>query len=287
MKTHNQKVCLVTGANSGIGKEIALGLAASGAHVIMVCRNSKKGQAVLDEIKTISGSTSIDLLIADLSSQTEIRSLAKTIHDRYSTLHVLINNAGLVNSKKILSVDGIEMTLATNHLAPFLLTSLLMDLLKNSVPARIVNISSAVHKWAKLDLDDLQYEHRKYQGLRAYAQSKLLMNMVTFELARRLNGTGITVNCIHPGAVKTGLGSNNAHNIILKLADRAIKFFFITPQQAAQASLYLSLSPEMENITGKYFVKDKSVPASSISYDPVLAKKTWEISERLCGLTGQ
>lgn len=277
----NQITCLITGANSGIGKEIALALAKTGAHVIMVCRNAEKGRAALEEIKTNSGSQSVDLLIADLSSQAEIRVLAKTIHEQYPVLHVLINNAGLVTAKKALSKDGIEMTQATNHLGPFLLTHLLLDLLQKSAPARVINISSAIHKWAKVDLDDLQYDRRKYQFMKAYAQSKLLLNSASFELARRLEGTGITVNCVHPGAVKTGLGSENANTLFLKVIDRMIKFFFITPKEAAETPVHLAVSPDMQNVTGKYFVKGKPVSPSRISTDVVFAKKVWEISEKL------
>lgn len=281
MTNNDQKICLVTGANSGIGKEIAIGLAKSGAHVIMVCRDLERGQTALEEIKMTSGSKSIDLLIADLSSRAQIRSLTKKIYERYLTLHVLINNAGLVLSKKTFSADGIEMTLATNHLGPFLLTSLLLNLLEKSAPSRIINISSAIHKWAKIDLADLQYEDRKYQFMKAYAQSKLLMNIATFELARRLNGTEIAVNCVHPGAVKTNLGSNSANNIVLKLIDKAIKLFFMTPEQAAKPILDLALSPDLGSITGKYFAKGRSIPSSPITYDSVLAKEVWGISEKL------
>jgi NAD(P)-dependent dehydrogenase (short-subunit alcohol dehydrogenase family) len=278
-----QQICLVTGANSGIGKEIALALAVAGAHVIMVCRNEEKSRLALEEIKTTSGSTSIDLLIADLSSQTEIHLLAKTLHERYSKLHVLINNAGVVVSKKTLSIDGIEMMLATNHLGSFLLTNLLLDLLQKSEPSRIINISSAIHKWAKIDLNDLQYEHRNYHFMKAYAQSKLLMNIVTFELSRRVADSGVTVNCVHPGAVKTGLGSDNANTLVLKCIDKMIKFFFINPQEAAKTPLHLAISPEMQGITGKYFVKSKPTTASSLCYDPFFAKRVWEISNKLVG----
>ena len=281
MRSNDQKICLVTGANSGIGKEIALELALSGAHVIMVCRDFARGSTAFEEIKALSGSKSIDLLIADLSSQADIHLLVKAIYDRYPALHILINNAGLVLSKKILSVDGIEMTLATNYLGPFLLNNLLIDLLTKSQPSRIINVSSAIHKLAKLDLSDLQYDKRKYQFMKAYAQSKLLMNIMTFELSRRLTGTGITVNCVHPGAVKTSLGSSSAKSSIMKFIDKGIKFFFISPQQAAKTLVVLALSPEVENITGEYFVKGKTVPSSSITRDPVLATTVWEISDKL------
>ena len=279
----SQKTCLVTGANAGLGKEIALALAKTGAHVIMVCRHPERGKLALKDIQTQSGSTAIDLLIADLSSQADIRTLAETIHQRYAKLDVLINNAGAVFYQKNVSVDGIEMTLATNHLAPFLLTHLLLDLLKSSSPARIINISSAIHKWGKIDLTDLQFERRKYHVMKTYAQSKLLLNSVSFELARKLEGTGVTVNCVHPGAVKTHLGSDQAHNLGLKLMDYLIKFFFISPQEAAKTPVYLATAPEMANVSGKYFVKGKAVSASYSSYDPVLAKEIWAASEKLIG----
>lgn len=283
MIKNDRKICLVTGANSGIGKEIAIGLAKSGAHVIMVCRDLDRAQAALEDIKIKSGSSSIDLLIADLSSQADIRSLAKIMYERYSALHILINNAGLVLSKRTLSADGIEMTLATNHLGPFLLTHLLLDLLEKSTPSRIINVSSAIQKWAKINLTDLQYENHKYQFMKVYGQSKLLMNIITFEFAKRLEGTGVTINCIHPGAVKTSLGSDNSHHIALKCIDKLIKFFFITPKQAAKNILDLAISPEWESISGKYVVKGKAVLSNLVTYDRLLAKKIWGISERFVG----
>ena len=280
MSNNDQKICLVTGANSGVGKEIAMGLAKSGAHLIMVCRDFNKGQSTLEEIKIASGSQSIDLLIADLSSQKNIQILSKTIYENYPKLHVLINNAGVVLSKKIFSADGVEMTLATNYLGPLRLTLALHHLLEKSAPSRIINIFSAIHKWARLDLTDLQYEKRKYQFMKAYAQSKLLMNIMTIDLARKFEGTGVTVNCIHPGAIKTALGSNNAHSLILKFIDKLIKFFFLTPKQAAKPILDLLMSPDLENVTGKYFVKGRVAQPSLASYDPALAAKVYSISKQ-------
>lgn len=280
----DNRVCLVTGANSGVGKEIALGLALQGARVILVCRDAAKGQAALEEIKAVSGSQKVDLLLADLSSQAEIRSLAKTIYDRYPALHVLINNAGVVLRERKNSVDGIEMTLATNYLGPFLLSYLLLDLMRASKPARILNVSSAIHQWARLDLEDLQFTQRKYQWIKAYSQSKLLMNLATFELARRLQEKGVTVNCLHPGAVKTNLGSTSANNSFLKIVERCIKWFFVTPQEGALTPLYLAVSPVVENMTGKYFVKCETNFSKASVYKPEEVKKIWELSERLVGV---
>lgn len=276
-----QPICLVTGANSGLGKEIALALAKAGAHVIMVCRNAVKGELAFSEIKQKSGSTSVDLLIADLSLQNDIRALADTIHKRYTKLTILINNAGVVQTKKVLSVDGVEMTLATNHYGPFLLTQLLLDLLMQGSPARIINISSAIHKWAKIDLNDLQYSQRKYHFMKAYAQSKLLMNIYTYELARKLAGSGVTVNCVHPGAVKTGLGSENANGWLLKFIDKVIKFFFITPEKAAKSPVSLALSSEMNGVSGNYYARGK---ATQLVFDSEIVKKVWELSAKEVGL---
>ena len=202
------RICIVTGANSGIGKETALGLARMGARVVMVCRNAEKGKAALEEIRRESGSSQVDLLIADMSSQASVRALGEQIRRKYPRLDVLVNNAGGAALARTLSADGIEMTLATNHLGPALLTLLLLDLLKASAPSRIVNVSSCeAQSPARLDMNDLQFERRKYSSVAAYRQSKLLMNTFTFELARRLAGTEVTANCLHPGAVATNIWS--------------------------------------------------------------------------------
>src|SRR5215831_12242304 len=199
------KTCLVTGANSGIGKETALGLARMGARVVLVCRNQQKGEQALADIKRQTGSSRLDLLIADMSSFESVRALAAQVRQRYPRLDVLINNAGAAVRYRILSADGIEMTLAGNYLGPALLTMRLLELLKASAPSRIVNVSSEAHRSAPLDLNDLQYERRKYNSIAAYGQSKLVMNAFTFELARRFEGTGVTANCLHPGVVATNI----------------------------------------------------------------------------------
>ena len=201
----NGKICIVTGANSGIGKETALGLAQMGAHVVMVCRNAAKGEAALEEIRRESGSSQVDLLIADMSSQISVRALAAQIRQKYSRLDVLVNNAGGVVRARALSADGIEMTIAANHLGAALLTLLLLDLLKAGAPSRIVNVSSEAQRRARLDMNDLPFQRPGYGGFTAYGHSKLLMNAFTFELARRLAGTGVTANCLHPGAVATNI----------------------------------------------------------------------------------
>jgi NAD(P)-dependent dehydrogenase (short-subunit alcohol dehydrogenase family) len=277
------KTCIVTGANSGIGKETALGLARLGAHVVMVCRNREKGQAALEEIRRESGSSQVDLLIADMSSQASVRELAEQIHQKYSRLDVLVNNAGGGAPPGARSVDGIEMTLATNHLGAALLTLLLLDLLKASAPSRVINVSSEAQRRARLDMNDLQFERRKYSGVAAYGQSKLLMNAFTFELARRLAGTGVAANCLHPGVVATNIWSANPLPLILKLMIAVVKPFMLNSKQGAAVSLYLATSPEVAQVSGEYFVKSKIAESSPQSRDPKLMAEVWLWTEKMTG----
>src|SRR5579862_8474926 len=278
------KICIVTGANSGIGKETALGLAQMGARVIMVCRNAEKGEAALEEIRRESGSSQVDLLIADMSSQASVRALAEQIQRKYPRLDVLVNNAGGASLARTLSADGIEMTLAANHLGAALLTLLLLDLLKASAPARIVNVSSSEAQAARLDMNDLQFERRKYRGVAAYRQSKLLMNAFTFELARRLAGTGVTANCLHPGAVATNIWSSDALPLIGKLIVAVAKPFMLNSKQGAAVSLYLATSPEVAHVSGEYFVKSKAAKSNPLSRDPKLMTEVWLRTEKMTGL---
>jgi NAD(P)-dependent dehydrogenase (short-subunit alcohol dehydrogenase family) len=278
------KICIVTGANSGIGKETALGLAQMGARLIMACRNLEKGKAALEEIRRESGSSQVDLLIADMSSQASVRGLAEQIQRKYPRLDVLVNNAGGAAPARTLSADGIEMTLATNHLGAALLTFLLLDLLKASAPSRIVNVSSSEAQAARLDTNDLQFERRKYSGIAAYRQSKLLMNVFTFELARRLARTGVTANCLHPGAVATNIWNSDALPLIGKLIVATVKPFMLNSKQGAAVSLYLAASPEVAQVSGKYFVKSKPAKANPLSRDPKLMAEVWLWTEKMTSL---
>ena len=282
------KICIVTGANSGIGKETALGLAQMGARVVMVCRNAEKGKAALEEIRRESGSSQVDLLIADMSSQASVRALAEQIQQKYPRLDVLVNNAGGGAPARKLSADGIEMTLATNHLGPALLTLLLLDLLKASAPSRVINVSSVeAQSPARLDMDDLQFERRKYGNIAAYRQSKLLMNTFTFELARRLAGTGVTANCLHPGAVATNIWSAAAPLIlkpIIKPIIAVVKPLMLTSRQGAAVSLYLATSPEVAQVSGEYFVKSKPAKSNPLSRDPKLMAEVWLCTEKMTSL---
>lgn len=277
------KNCLITGATSGIGRETALALARMGAGLVLVCRDRRRGEQVRDEIRSQGANVAVDVILADLASQQEIRRLAGDFLATGRPLHLLINNAGVVNTSRSVTADGIETVFAVNHLAYFLLTHLLLDRLKQSAPARIVNVASDAHKLGDMNFDDLQAE-RRYRTMRIYGQSKLANILFTYELARRLQGTGVTANCLHPGAVATGLGANNgawAKAIIALLG-----LFFRSPRQGAATSIYLASSPEVEGVSGKYFVDCRPRRSSPASYDEASAKRLWEISERMTGIAG-
>ena len=277
------KVCIVTGANSGIGKATALGLAQMGATVVMVCRNQVKGEEAQNEIKEKSGNDAIDLMLADLSSQESIRQLAENFQQHYQQLHVLINNAGVVNLTRRETSDGYEMMFAVNYLAPFLLTNLLLEKLKASAPARIVNVSSESHQAGYIMIDDLQSE-KHYKFLRSYGQSKLALVLFTYELARRLQGTGVTANCLHPGFVATNIAQNGVGSVGRSITKLIFSSLGISPEEGAKTSIYLASSPEIEGVTGKYFVKSIPVRSAPISYDETLQRQLWEASAKLVNL---
>ncbi|MFQ5986401.1 MAG: SDR family oxidoreductase [Thermoplasmata archaeon] len=277
------KTCLVTGANSGIGKATATSLARMGAHVVMVCRSRARGEAAQEEIQASSTKSSVDLWIADLASQEDIHALAAGVQGEYQKLHVLVNNAGALVSPRRETVDGLEYTFALNHLAPFLLTNLLLDLLEASAPARIVNVTSGVHAWGRIRFHDLQGA-RSYGALRAYNQSKLGNVLFTYELARKLEGSGVTVNCVHPGAVNTNFG-NDAKSAFATLL-RVVKPLMRSPRKGAETVLFAATAPELEGMTGQYFVNKEAKASSRRSYDEELARRLWEVSAELTGLEG-
>lgn len=279
------QVCLITGANSGIGKVTAEALASLGAQVIMVCRDRTRGEAAAADVERAADGANIDLLIADLSSQASIRELAAEVNKRYDRLDVLVNNAGALFTSRSVTVDGYETTFATNHLAYFLLTHLLLGLLKNSVPSRIVNVSSRAHVSATMRFDDLQSE-RGYGASRVYGQSKLANVLFTNELARRLEGTGVTANSLHPGVVRTGFAKNNSGALgqLVAAGARVAGLFFVSPERGAETSIYLASSDEVDGVTGKYFALCKETPSNTESRDPEVARRLWEISEQLTGV---
>ncbi len=277
------KVCIVTGANSGIGKATALGLAQMGATVVMVCRDQTRGEEAQKEIKTMSGNDAIDLMLADLTSQESIRQLAENIQQHYQQLHVLINNAGVVNLTRRETSDGFEMMFAVNYLAPFLLTNLLLEKLKASAPARIINVSSDSHQAGYIKLEDLQSE-KQYKFMRSYGQSKLALVLFTYELARRLQGTGVTVNCLHPGFVATNIGQSGVGSVGRGITKLIFSILGISPEEGAKTSIYLASSPEIEGVTGKYFAKSIPIRSAPISYDETLQRQLWDETAQLVNL---
>jgi len=270
---------MITGANSGIGKATAIGLAEMNAIIVIVCRNKERGEPALKEIIQKTGNNNVELLLCDLSSLDSIRNLANMFKSKYQNLHVLINNAGVMLSKRVLSVDGFEMNFAVNHLAPFLLTNLLLDTLKKSAPSRIINVASAAHKYGTIDFEDLQGKHKKRRFMGLYGDSKLALMLTSYEFSRRLEGTGVTLNTLHPGVVNTNLGVDRS-----KPKKGIVRRFFKKPEKGAETSIYLASSPEVEAITGKYFVNKQEQKSSENSYNETLAKKLWDISIEMVGL---
>lgn len=274
------KICMITGANSGIGKETALGLASRGAVVVMVCRDRARGEAAQNDVKAKSGNNNVDLLLTDLASQQSIRQLVEDFQRRYPQLHVLINNAGVYMLNRHETVDGLETTFAVNALAPFLLTNLLLDTLKASAPARIINVSSDAHEQGYLNLDDLQ-SRQGFPFMRAYGQSKLALLMLTYALARRLEGTGVTANALHPGFVATNIGQSGVPAFLRPLVKLILAIPGISPAEGAKTSIYLASSPDVEGVSGRYFVKSIPVRSAPISYDEALQENLWETCAQL------
>jgi retinol dehydrogenase-14 len=275
------KTVLITGGTSGIGKAAAVALAAMEANVVVVGRNQERGEAAVDEISARSRNESVELLLADLSEQSEVRGLAQEFRERHDRIDVLINNAGLVQSKRTETPDGIETTLAINHLAPFLLTNLLLEWLEKSAPSRVITVSSEAQRWGKMDFEDMQ-TRRKYRGFPVYGMTKLANIMFTYELAERLNGTGVTANCLHPGSVGTNFGQNNRGPMALFF--RTFKPFMRSAEQGADTLIWLASSPEVDGVSGKYFSDRKEIEAKSVAYDRAARRRLWEISEELTGL---
>lgn len=278
------KVCMVTGANSGIGKVTASALASMGATVVMVCRSAERGEAARQVVVAESGNEQVELLLADLSSMASTRAMVDAFNARHDRLDVLVNNAGALFNSYQESVDGFEMTFALNHMGYFLPTVLLLDLIKASAPARIINVSSDAHRAGKVDFDDLQ-NRKKYSAFGVYAETKLENVLFTKELARRLEGTGVTVNALHPGFVRTNFGNNATGNGFAGMALNLIsKLIAITPEQGAETSIYLASSPEVEGVSGAYFDKKKAVKPANQANDEVAARRLWAESERLAGI---
>lgn len=276
------KTVLITGATSGIGLEAALALTQQGADTVIVGRNPWRIEAALDYIRHHSQSGSVEALQADFASQAEVRKLATDFRARHSRLDVLINNAGGVYRRRTLTVDGMEATLAVNHLAAFLLTNLLLDMLVASTPARVVNVASAMHRHGELDLKDPAMQHG-YSILKAYSRSKLANVLFTRALAKRLAGRGVTVNALHPGTVATRIWSG-APLWVRPFLGIYARLFMLSPAKGGQRIVYLATSPEVKNQTGLYFEKDRAVEPAPRARDDALAEALWQASAGWTGL---
>jgi NAD(P)-dependent dehydrogenase (short-subunit alcohol dehydrogenase family) len=272
------KRCLVTGANSGMGRATAAALARMGAQVIVACRDQRKAESTRDTLAAETGNTDLDCLWGELASLAQVRTMANEFLAREQPLDVLVNNAGMISAARTLTVDGIEQTFAVNHLACFLLTTALLPALERAPRARIVTVASDVHRIARYDADNLQLE-RGYGAYRAYALSKLANIMFTHELARRLRGTNVTANCCHPGYVGSNFG--NSSNVVFRAIMRLSRPFLASTEKGAQTAIHLASSPEVEGISGQYFVNRKVAKPARIAVDDARTRELWEISERL------
>jgi NAD(P)-dependent dehydrogenase (short-subunit alcohol dehydrogenase family) len=287
------KICIVTGSNSGIGKETALALAKMGATVVMVVRSQERGEKAQREIIRQTGNNSVDLMICDISAMDSIRRFAKEFKNNYKRLDVLVNNAGAMFNKREVTPEGFERTLAVNYLGPFLLTHELLNLLKSSAPSRVINVSSGLAKNGTVDIDDLQSE-KNYRGTKAYSQvrapvyanTKLMVMLFTYELAERLKGTGLTANVLMPGFVATNLGKNSG-SLSSALMFKMVRLMQVSPRKGAETSVYLASSSEVTNVTGKCFAKRKETTTCPASYDENLQKQLWNRTEIMLGLTDE
>jgi NAD(P)-dependent dehydrogenase (short-subunit alcohol dehydrogenase family) len=281
------KTVVVTGGNSGIGLETAAALAAIGARVLVTARNADKGRAAgADIVQRCGGQAQVQLVVFDLADLSSVRRGAAEILEQAPRIDVLVNNAGLVLTERRETVDGYEATFGINHLGPFLLTNLLLDRLRESAPARIVNVASTAHAAARkgIPFDDLQ-STRRYRGMRVYGQSKLANILFTLELSSRLAGTGVTANSLHPGTVRTGYGADGDARGFLAFGIKIAGPFFLSPAKGARTSIYLASSPEVEGVSGQYFVKCKPREPRRPARDPEAARRLWQVSEELVGLT--
>jgi retinol dehydrogenase 12 len=279
----NDQVCLVTGASSGIGRATAFGLAKQNANLALLGRNAEKMESTVRELKSAFPQCTANAFLCDLSSQQEIRKFAIRFAEQYTRLDVLIHNAGVSPVKRIETVDGLELTFAVNHLAPFLLTHLLLDMMKNSKPSRIIMLSSSTHKRAQLDIGNLQAEEGFKRGMVTYGHTKLMNLLFTFALSRRLNGSGVTVNAGHPGVVRTDLVRDVTG--WPKVALSLFRPFFLSPTGGAETPIFLASEPQLKTVTGKYFHQKKETAPSPAALVEDSQEKLWDISADLAGLT--
>lgn len=276
----NRKTAVVTGANAGMGRVTALELARRGFRVVLVCRNRQKGEAALHDIRRKAKHDDVHLVLCDLSSQADLRRAAAELRERFPVLDVLVNNAGAINGSYTETADGLETTWAVNHLAYFLLTNLLLDALKAAPSARIVNLASEAERVGKIHWDDVNLR-RSYSAIKAYAQSKLANLLFTNALARRLDGTRVTANAVHPGGVRSEFGK--AGGGWAGAAFRAMSVFFRSPEKGAETGLWLASSPEVEGLNGRYFYDKKPISAQALAYDPAAQQRLWDLSNAQTG----
>jgi NAD(P)-dependent dehydrogenase (short-subunit alcohol dehydrogenase family) len=271
------RTCLVTGANSGIGRAAAQALAGLGARVVMACRDRARGEAARQEIVSATRNQDVELRIVDLASQASIRTFAAEVAAAHPKLHVLVNNAGIWKTKRQQSSDGIELTWATNVLGYYLLTDLLLDTLRASAPARVVNVASDLAR--DLDLSDVEFERRKYSGIRAYAQSKQADRMLTWALARRLEGSGVSANALHPGGVNTGIFRKGDAGVLARALLALLPLFTRSPEQGADTCVWLAASPQLEGVSGRYWVDRQQRPCPY--HDPRREDELWDLCARM------
>ena len=277
------RICLITGATSGIGLVTARELAARGATVAIVGRNETRTRAAVEAIRQQTGNSEVDYLLADLSSQAAIRGIADAFQRRYGALHVLVNDAGVMPWRREEAANGLEMTFAVNHLAPFLLTNLLLDTLRASAPARVVTVASDAHMGASIPFDDLQHKQGRYQWLKVYGQSKLANIMFTYALARRLAGSGVTANALHPGVVATGI-YRSTNGLFNSMTKAVMPIFALSPEKGAETPIYLASSPEVATMSGQYLYKCRPKRSSRASYDEAAQERLWQVSAQVTGL---
>jgi len=276
------KTVLVTGATSGIGRATATGLAAMGARLAITGRDRERTEAAAREVRAAGGGP-VEMFVADLSSQPEVRRLADEVLQSLARIDVLVNNVGGYWNTRHVTADGLEHTFALNHLAPFLLTNLLLDRLRQSAPTRVVTVSSNAHTMGRIDFDDLQGDG-SYSGAQAYNQSKLANVLFTYELARRLPATSVTANALHPGVVRTSFGAEDPRGV-QRLFVPFMRPFMKAPAQGAATSIHLASAPDLEGVTGRFFANSKPKRSSKRSYDEAAAARLWQVSADLVGLT--
>ncbi len=274
-------VVVLTGGTSGIGRAAAVALAGEGARLVLVARDAGRAADTVTHVAATTGNGDLDVVLGDLGLQRDVRAVAEELRRRAPRIDVLLNNAGVVNLRRTTTADGLETTFAVNHLGYFALTLLVRDGLRAAPSARIVNVASDAHRWARLDFDDLG-SARRYRAMRVYGTSKLCNILFTYELARRLDGSGITANCLHPGAVATRLGQNNGR--VATVLTRLLAPFFRTPEGGADTAVYLATSPDVATTTGGYFADRRAIRSSRVSYDLAVQRRLWDASESLTGV---